>query len=330
MGPGVGAESPGGVRPKSPGGGGPMAAILVIDDSESQRAQIRATLESAGLFERILEACDGLRGLKILLETPVDVVLCDLELPGLDGEKLLRARTASPERADVPFLFLTASANLDRKARLLEDGACDAIAKPFHPADLVARLRLHLKIKQLQDELLVKNETLARLSTIDGLTGLRTRRYVTEVLSIEFLRARRYGSPLAAVMADLDEFKAVNDRYGHPAGDAVLRGVAQLLLSGLRATDVAGRYGGEEILVVLPQNTLRGAAVVAERWRQGVEATSFVAPDGRLVRATVSLGVAGFHPRHESPDDLVADADAALYRAKAAGRNRVELAGRPG
>ena len=158
----------------------------------------------------------------------------------------------------MPFVFLTASQDMGRRARLLEDGACDAITKPFHPMDLIARLRLHLKVKRLQDELLVKNATLARLSTVDELTGLRSRRYVSEVLSIEFQRARRYGTPLSLVMADLDHFKQVNDRFGHPGGDAVLQGVAELLLRSLRATDVGGRYGGEELLVVLPQIPARG------------------------------------------------------------------------
>jgi diguanylate cyclase (GGDEF)-like protein len=301
-----------------------MATILVIDDSEVHRSEIREALTASDQIDRILEASDGLRGLKLLLEESVDVVLCDLELPGLDGEKLLR----SSGGANIPFLLITASTNQDRKARLLEDGACDAIAKPFHRADLVARLHLHLKVKRLQDELIVlivKNAALARMSTVDVLTDLRTRRYVMDCLSIEFLRARRYSTPLAILMADLDHFKEVNDRFGHPGGDAVLRGVADLLLSELRATDVAGRYGGEELIVLLPQNSPDGAEVMAERWRARVEDASFELPDGRDAMVTVSLGIAGFEKAFETPYDLVAAADSALYLAKQKGRNRVEL-----
>jgi diguanylate cyclase (GGDEF)-like protein len=302
-----------------------MATILIIDDSDAARAEIRAAVDASDLFDRVLEATDGLRGLKLLLAESVDVVLCDLEMPGLDGEKLLRVKGSRPDGANVPFVFLTASTNVKRKARLLEGGACDAIAKPFHPADLVARLRLHLKVKRLQDELMVKNATLARLSTIDALTGLRTRRYVAEVLSIEFLRTRRYGTPLALFMADLDNFKAVNDEYGHPGGDAVLRGISEQLLSTLRATDVAGRFGGEELLAVLPQNTAEGASVVAERWRADIENTAFVAPDGRLISTTISIGIADYRDSFESPDDLIAAADKVLYVAKQKGRNRIEV-----
>ena len=304
-----------------------MASILVIEDSETHRAEIRRALDRSGLFGRVLEAADGIRGLKLLVSESVDVVLCDLEMPGLDGEKLLRVKAATPGCENLPFLFLTASADVERRARLLEMGACDAIVKPFHPAELIARLSMHLNVKRLQDELRVKNSTLARLSTVDELTGLRTRRYACELLSVELLRARRYDTPLAVLMADLDHFKLVNDRHGHLAGDAVLRGVSQRLLHSFRATDTAGRYGGEELLVVLPQNTAQGAAVLAERWRRRVEEEPFETGTGPSVAVTLSAGVTEYREGVESPDDLIAAADAALYRAKEKGRNCVEVDG---
>jgi len=303
-----------------------MATILVIEDSDVQRAEIRRALEPAGLFERILEAADGLAGLKLLLAENVDVVLCDLEMPGLDGEKLLRVRDSRSNAGEIPFLFLTASADTERKVRLLEDGACDTVTKPCHPAELVARLRLHLKIKRLESELRDKNQMLAKESMTDAVTGLRSRRYVSEVLAIEVLRARRYRLPLAVLMADLDHFKRVNDRFGHPVGDAVLRRVSDLLRGLLRATDVAGRFGGEEFLVILPQTDRDGARTLAERWRQSLELASLEAPDGKRIRTTVSVGVAEFSAQMERPDDLVRAADEALYSAKASGRNRVALA----
>lgn len=303
-----------------------MASILVIEDSETYRAEIRQAIEQSGLFEHVLEAEDGIRGLKLLISEAVDVVLCDLEMPRLDGEKLLSVKAATPGRESVPFIFLTASTDVERRARLLASGASDALVKPFHPAELSARLALHLKVKRLQDELRVKNTSLARLSTIDELTGLRTRRYVCDLLSVEILRARRYRTPLAVLMADLDHFKEVNDRHGHLAGDAVLRGVAQRLLASFRATDTAGRYGGEELLVLLPQNTLHGAAQLAERWRRGVADSPFDAGVAAPVSVTLSIGVAGYCDACKAPEDLIAAADAALYRAKEKGRNRVEVA----
>jgi diguanylate cyclase (GGDEF)-like protein len=302
-----------------------LARLLLIDDSESHREAVRGVAGHVALFDQVLEAEDGLVGLRLLLSESVDVVVCDLEMPGFDGEKLLHIKQASPGTRDVPFIFLTASMDPERKARLLELGACDVIDKPFHPSDLGARLKLHLRTKRLHDELRLKTETMARLSTTDSLTGLRTRRYVSEVLSIEFLRARRYKAPLAVIMADLDHFKRVNDEYGHLTGDAVLRGVANVLLDRVRATDVAGRYGGEEILVILAQNDVAGASRLAEHWRRRVEESRFRSPDGRAIEARISLGVAAYHEQMDSPDELIALADERLYVAKAAGRNQVSV-----
>jgi len=303
-----------------------VATLLMIEDSPGQRAEIRRALEPVGLFQRILESGDGLQGLKLLLAERPELVLCDVEMPGLDGERLLQVKESRPEVRDVPLLFLTADPDLDRRARLLEQGASDLIAKPFHPSELVARLRLHLNLKRLQDELREKNEALSRLSTTDSLTGLRNRRYVDEVLAIEVLRAQRYGSPLSVLMADLDHFKEVNDAHGHLVGDEVLRRVADLLRQNLRVTDVGGRYGGEEFIVIMAQNPVEGARLLAERWREAVAEARFeVVPAGAL-EVTLSVGVAGYdRDKHHSAVDVVAAADAALYRAKQAGRNRVAV-----
>ena len=304
-----------------------MATLLIIEDSPTHRAEIRAAVEPTGLFQEVIEAEDGVAGLKTLLSESIDVVLCDLHMPGLDGEKLLRMRSSQGVSAEVPFLFLSASQDQEQIIRLLEGGAADTISKPFHPAELVARLALHLKLKRLQDELREKNAMLGKLSTTDPVTGLRTRRYASEVLNIEWIRARRYHHGLSVMMADLDHFKRVNDEYGHPAGDAVLRGVSEILRQTLRASDVAGRYGGEEILVVLPHTDVDGAKQLAERWREAVAHATFDSPDGREVEVTVSIGVASFDAEHASPEDLVTAADEALYAAKHGGRDRVVAAG---
>ena len=299
-----------------------MATLLLIEDSETQRAEIRAAVDDSLLFERVLDAGDGLQGLRMLLSEPVDVVLCDLELPGLDGEKLLRMRKGNGN-ADVPFVFLSAVTDGDRRARLLRAGAADSITKPFHRADLLARLELHVKLRRLQQELIDKNRQLQQLSTTDALTGLRNRRFLTEMLAIEFMRARRYGHELAVVLADLDHFKKVNDGHGHAAGDLVLRGIGDTVRARLRRTDYGGRYGGEEFLVVLAHTAPEGARAFAECWREDVEAREFVLGDDTALSATLSLGVAVCEPGIETAGDLVAAADRALYRAKDEGRNQV-------
>jgi len=302
-----------------------MATLLVIEDSAQSRAEVRAAVEESAAFDRILEAEDGVRGLKMLLSETVDVVLCDLELPGLDGEKLLRMRTAARgAECEIPFLFLSATTDYDRRARLLRGGASDSITKPFHPADLVARLELHLKLVRLQRELLSKNKLLEQLSTTDPLTGLRNRRYLTEILAVEFLRAKRYDTPLSVVMADIDHFKGINDRHGHATGDSVLESIGGILKRRLRGSDYGGRYGGEEFLMVLANAGEEGAAVFAERLRQEVEETELRSDAGMALHVTLSIGVAALTGAHQTPGDLVSQADEALYRAKQAGRNRTE------
>ena len=302
-----------------------MATLLLIDDSEAQRQSILSALEGVPTFSRILEARDGLEGLSLLVREPVDVVLCDLAMPKLDGDKLLRMKDSSPGGANIPFVFLTGSADAEKRARLLSSGAADAIVKPFHSAELLARLKLHLKVKRLQDELLLKNAALAQLSSVDALTGLRARRFLDEILNVEFLRARRYRTPLALVIADIDHFKRINDGSGHPAGDAVLRDLGALFQSVVRRTDVAGRYGGEEFLLIHPQSTATGAAQMAERLRAAIEAARFEA-SGECFKLTISLGVAEYDRSMTSARDLVAAADRALYAAKRGGRNRVMVA----
>jgi diguanylate cyclase (GGDEF)-like protein len=283
-------------------------------------------LEGSGLFGRILEAVDGLAGLRMLLADTVDAVVCDLEMPGLDGEKLLRAHRSRPEGQDVPFFFLTAQRDPDRMARLLRAGASDTIQKPFHPAELLARLETHLRLRRLQAELRDKNAMLERISTTDSVTGLRTRRYVGELLAIEVLRASRYHTPLAVAMCDLDHFKRVNDGFGHPAGDAVLAGASEVIRRSLRATDAAGRYGGEEFLLVLPGTDATGARAVAERVRAAIEETEFDVGADAPYPITVSVGVAE-HSKGQSVEAIVTAADEALYEAKGAGRNCVVVAG---
>ncbi len=303
-----------------------MATLLIVDDSATARSEIKSVVESAEIFDQVLEASDGIRGLKLMLSEPLDMVICDLEMPGFDGEKLLRAKESNSELSNTPFIVVTASDDQNRRTRLLQSGASDVVCKPFNGPDLAARLQMQLKLKRLQDELRDKNETLAKISTSDPTTGLRTRRYISEYLTVEILRARRYKSPLSVIMADLDHFKNVNDTFGHLAGDAVLEGTCALLISQLRATDAGGRFGGEEFLVVLNHCDQSGAASLAERWRGAVENEEFTSADGRSIPVTISLGVAQFDPSMETPEVLIEAADQALYRAKDSGRNRVERA----
>jgi diguanylate cyclase (GGDEF)-like protein len=162
---------------------------------------------------------------------------------------------------------------------------------------------------------------------VDGLTGLANRRQAEERLHSEFSRARRLGDPVALIVGDIDHFKSVNDRYGHPTGDAVLCQFADVLREAVREIDVAARWGGEEFAVLLPGSNAAGAAVVAERVRDRLAQRVTLSPHGAPVRVTASFGVAAFPETADSATELLAAADAALYAAKRSGRDRVVTAG---
>jgi len=298
-------------------------AVLIIDDSDTVREQIARTLDEASLFDRIHQAGDGIEAFKLLLATPIDLVLCDLEMPRMDGIKLLGMIAGREELRSIPVIMLTGREDRELKIRLLGQGASDYVTKPFDPGELVARVKVHLKIKSLQDELKQSNERLKQLSNTDPLTHLHNRRYMMEMLAREIRRAERKGTHLSLIMMDIDHFKKVNDQYGHQSGDAVLQALAKLAAMGLRNYDCAARYGGEEFVLVLPETTHDDAMTMAERIRERIQAHSFTGQI-RSLKATISIGVATYPaPFISSIDDLIREADEALYRAKAAGRNRV-------
>jgi diguanylate cyclase (GGDEF)-like protein len=300
-------------------------SVLIIDDSVTVREQIIRTLETFNLFTRYYEAEDGLEGFKKLLSSPVDIILCDLEMPRIDGFKFLSMLKARPDLQDVPVIILTGMNDQERKIRGLERGASDYITKPFDPEELVARVKVHLKIKKLQDELKRSNELLLELSNTDHLTGLFNRRYMMEALDKEVQRSIRKGGNLSLIMLDIDHFKQVNDGYGHLQGDAVLQKVALQLQKELRSYDCAARYGGEEFVAILPDSSLKEAVFVADRIRLSVQNTHFNGPLSSL-NLTVSLGVANFSQEHSpNVDSFIKLADDALYRAKDYGRNRVDF-----
>jgi len=299
-------------------------SVLIIDDSDTVRERIIHTLESHELFAHYHEADDGLEGFKKLLSSPVDVILCDLEMPRIDGFKFLNMIKARPDLQDVPVIILTGMNDRDLKIKGLEQGASDYITKPFDPEELVARVKIHLKIKHLQDDLKRTNELLLELSNTDHLTGLFNRRYLMEALEKEFQRSLRKGGNLSLIILDIDHFKQVNDTYGHLQGDVVLNKVALQLQKELRSYDIAARYGGEEFVALLPDAMLKEALFVAERVRQSIQGSKF---NGALapLSITVSMGIATLPtPDGTTVDTFIKMADDALYRAKANGRNRVE------
>ena len=232
------------------------------------------------------------------------------------------------------MIILSVKADLDSKVTGLRIGADDFLAKPFAEAEILARCAAMLRIKHLQERLHEMQRKLEEQSITDALTGLKNRRFFDERLHEEFRRAQRYGDYLSLIMIDLDNFKQVNDRFGHPAGDGVLREAAALIRASIRDPDICARYGGEEFAVILPKTHMSGALAVAERiWRE-LGAKEYVLAAGRRRRAqtqrgceiTASIGLA-FYPSKDitSSELLLRFSDQALYQAKRGGRNTICL-----
>jgi two-component system, cell cycle response regulator len=296
--------------------------ILVVDDNQDNVEIIATRLRFRGYSME--EASDGQQALRRVRENPPDLILLDVMLPDIDGYEISRRIKGDPTLPFIPIILVTARDTTQDKVMGLDAGADDYLTKPINFPELEARVRSMLRIKRLQDELEEKNRELERLSISDGLTGLFNHRHIHGLLNEEFDRAQRTNDKLTVAMLDLDRFKAVNDTYGHQAGDRVLEQLADILRATAREIDRLGRYGGEEFMALLPETDIEDGAVFVERVRREVARHAFSIGDGQTIRMTLSAGVAAYpHEKVRTPEALVAQADAALYAAKTTGRNRI-------
>ncbi len=304
----------------------PKAAILIVDDSEMIRNRIRKVLQKEkDLTLVFFEAENGIQGYKELLKQKIDLVICDLIMPQIDGFKLMELAKNHPELKNIPIIMLTAEGEQQKKNRALEKGASDYLTKPFDDAELLARVRMHLKLKLLQDELKKANQRLTNLSNTDALTEIYNRRYLMNTMVREVLRAKRYHTPLSFLIMDLDNFKHLNDTYGHQAGDRILRDVCRRLQSIQRQTDIFARYGGEEFALLMTQTPLCNAEKAAEKFRQAVAEKPFTVQN-KAIDVTLSCGLSCFVDGEiDTIDSIIMTADKALYLAKKEGKNRVVI-----
>lgn len=299
--------------------------VLVVDDDDNTRELVAKTVQRLGYSCRT--APDGFSALESIAARHADVVISDWAMPGMTGAELCkRTREAVEDAPYTYFILLTGYSDRDHLLAGMAAGADDYQTKPVDLDELEARLVSAARVISLHRRLALRTADLRRdsqrfylASRTDALTGIGNRLAMDEELVSVCDRANRYGHRFCLAMGDIDRFKAYNDAFGHQAGDDVLRKVANSIRTRIRASDRAFRYGGEEFVIVLPQQPLAEATAAMDRVRQFIAGLEMPAPDGGVV--TMSFGVAELHK--EKVEDWIALADAALYSAKRAGRNRV-------
>lgn len=288
--------------------------ILIADDDAVTRLWLESIVQSWGY--QVLRAEDGDVAWQLLQQDDApDLILLDWLMPGLDGIEVCRRLKAHAAKRFSYVIMLTSRSSTGDIVEALDAGADDLIGKPFEPAEFQVRLRAGVRILGLQRELQEK-------ASHDDLTGLLSRRLLMDMALRKFENARRDAAPTALLLLDIDLFKQINDSHGHQCGDEVLREVGRRIQETVRMGDIAGRYGGEEFMIVLPQCETTIAAEIAERLR-AIIAVPMAIKDGEL-NVTASIGVASLTQHTLDLTDWIAQADTALYRAKKAGRNRVE------
>jgi diguanylate cyclase (GGDEF)-like protein len=290
--------------------------ILVADDAPQIHDLLATRL--ASLEVELQRALTAEQALALAREDPPDLVLLDVYMPQCGGFEVCRRLKEEPATRDVPVIFLTGANQAMDKIRGFDLGAVDYIVKPFDPAELRARVQSALRTKSLLD-------MLTEQAQIDGLSGLHNRRFFDRRLREELRLSRRHARWLGLVLLDLDGFKQINDRMGHPKGDAVLQTFSTILKDNCRVSDIACRYGGDEFALILPATDAAQTQRLARRLSRQIKThrTLHGMVEGRV---DASLGAAATGPGDSSDAEALLDqADAALYRSKAAGRGQVVL-----
>ncbi len=291
--------------------------VLIADDDAVSRFMVRSAVERLGHVCTV--AADGGEALTAFDRDRPSVLITDWRMPGLDGTALTRRVRKRAADGYTYVIVLTGEADEEAARQAMEAGADELIEKPLDALALERQLIAARRVIGTHDRLLAD-------ARVDALTGIPNRRAMNEELSVLRMRAVRYGHDLAAVLLDLDRFKAYNDLSGHLAGDALLRRIADTLRTSLRGSDSIYRYGGEEFLALLPDQEAVSAQIAAERLRASVTGLALAHPAGGLV--TISGGIAALRDG-ESAEQLLARADSALYAAKQAGRDCVQAADEP-
>jgi two-component system, cell cycle response regulator len=297
--------------------------VLVVDDSPVYRKLVEHAMEG-GPYS-LLFAKSGREALELFARYLPAIVITDWMMPDLSGLDLCQRLRADVHRGYTYIILLTSIAEKDNVVKGLAAGADDYLTKPFDPAELLARIGVGRRIIDLHRQIDAKNKLLEEMAHSDPLTGLPNRRAIEDWAARQLRGAARHGFPYWVVLADLDSFKTINDTHGHEGGDTMLQKFAEILKTAIRASDICGRLGGDEFLLVITHVEADSIQKTVERFREKLAAQDFQIGDTK-VTITASFGIAGFHGKEILDfNTLVRRADKALYAAKRAGRNLVRI-----
>lgn len=300
--------------------GGIGGRVLVVDDNQRQGQR---TVSELSLDHRPILETDFEKAM-LTARGPIDLMILNLDATGFDGMRLAAMVRAESKTRFVPILAVMDTDQRDRVVKALELGVNDILARPIDPQELTLRVRTQIKRKRNTDLLRSNLDQSFELAVTDQLTGLHNRRYMTTQLSALVARTLRGGEPVSVLMIDIDNFKQINDRFGHDVGDMILRDFSARLVSYVRAVDLPCRYGGEEFVVLMPSTPLEAASKIAERIRANIAGAAFnFGANMDMGGVTVSIGLSCTDGVSETPETLLKRADEALYEAKTGGRNRV-------
>jgi two-component system, cell cycle response regulator len=291
-------------------------SVLIIEDHPDQRDLLAIVLQRQGY--KVVTAANGVEALEKLEHEAVHIALSDIMMPKMDGFELINKIRSNSALRHIYIILITARIQEGDRVRGLDLGADDYITKPFSFSELLARVRVGSRVVQYQQHLEYQTQ-------IDSLTGLFNRRAFEKKIGEEFERSKRYGHPLSVVILDIDNFKKINDTYGHHGGDAALVRISEILRERSRRSDFPSRFGGEEFVLVLPETDQDSAIQVARKFHEEIRSCSFGTVEKPFV-LTVSMGLTSSTKKEYSDwREMVADADCALYQAKNTGKDRIEI-----
>ena len=299
--------------------------VLIVDDDHQISQLMTAVLQTEGIYD-LKVAESGEAALEAIEEWKPDLVLLDVNMPGISGLETLSL--VRRREAHVGVILVSGNSDTEDVIKGLDSGADDYICKPFNPYELMARVRTQLRIKSLTDDLSTANNKLQALVEIDDLTGLYNMRSMYQRIDLEINRSRRQNTGICIVMMDMDHFKRVNDDHDHLFGSFVLQHVGKIIKENVRDLDYGARYGGDEFMVVLSATDYKGSQIFCNRVREKIENYVFNNGDHRI-DLTSSIGFAVYLPGDKeapylSSQEVLKWADKALYESKEKGRNRVE------